>query len=322
LLPFVIMCLILNFAGLLDRFWLWTFAYAHSYASPSTLAEGAKLLLHKASELFKAAPGLWAAAVLGFVLLFCKRSLRPSWFFVLGFLFSSWLAVCAGWIFRGHYFLLLLPAAGLLAGVAAQALLQFMARPQYRVHPAALPLLLFGVAATWSLLESRGIFFQLSPAQVSRAMYGSNPFPESVEIGRYLASHCSPEARIAVIGSEPQIYFYSRRRSATGYIYMYPLTEPQPFAPAMQEEMIREIENTDPDYVVFVHIPSSWQELAYADPAIVDWFRKYRQERLRPVGVVEMLSDKTEYQWSVPESFLEAHSEKWLAVYQNKKKPR
>jgi len=46
-----------------------------------------------------------------------------------------------------------------------------------------------------------------------------NPFPESVEVGR-----------IALIGSEPQIYFYVGLIAATGCIYMYPLMENQPYA--------------------------------------------------------------------------------------------
>jgi len=47
-----------------------------------------------------------------------------------------------------------------------------------------------------------------------------------------------------VLGSEPQIYFYSGRRSATGYLYMYSLTEEQKYALRMQKEMIGEIEKT------------------------------------------------------------------------------
>ena len=60
-----------------------------------------------------------------------------------------------------------------------------------------------------------------------------------------------------MLGSEPQIYFYSQRRSATGYLYTYPLMEPQPFARRMQEEMIREIESTQPEFVVLVLV-SGW----------------------------------------------------------------
>jgi len=44
------------------------------------------------------------------------------------------------------------------------------------------------------------------------------------------------------IGSEPEIYFYAQRHSATGYIYTYALMEEHKYAHAMPEEMEREIE--------------------------------------------------------------------------------
>ena len=92
------------------------------------------------------------------------------------------------------------------------------------------------------------LFFEVSPVQVSRMVYGDSPFPESFRIADYLREHTSPDDKIAVLGSEPEIYFYSRRHSATGYIYTYPLMEPQKYARRMQEEMIREIEQRNPKY--------------------------------------------------------------------------
>jgi len=36
----------------------------------------------------------------------------------------------------------------------------------------------------------------LTPVQACRAVYGINPFPEAVEISRYLTSHCASDARM------------------------------------------------------------------------------------------------------------------------------
>ena len=66
----------------------------------------------------------------------------------------------------------------------------------------------------------------MDPLTACQTVYGSNPFPEAVQVGDYLKNHASPGARIAVLGSEPEIYFY-HRHSATGYIYTYSLMEPQ-----------------------------------------------------------------------------------------------
>ena len=125
-----------------------------------------------------------------------------------------------------------------------------------------------------------------------------NPFPESLEIADYLRREASPGDTVAVIGSEPQIYFYSHLRSATGYIYTYALMESQPFAGRMQQEMIREIEAARPRYLVFVKIPSSWLIWEDSDTSIFRWYRRYAQEHYDVVGVAEILSmTRTDYFW-------------------------
>ena len=69
-----------------------------------------------------------------------------------------------------------------------------------------------------------------------------NPFPESLEVGKYIRDHSEEKDRIAVLGSEPEIYFYSKRQAATRHIYMFPLMEPHVYALDMQDELIKEIE--------------------------------------------------------------------------------
>jgi hypothetical protein len=323
LLPFGSMCLLLARAGVFDRFWLWTFQYARAYVSIVTLAKGAELLFLAVSGLFVAAPGLWGGAVLGLFLLFCDPTLRRWRFFILGFALFSVLAVCPGWYFRGHYFIQLLPAAGLLVGVTIHVAEGLFARSRLPVAPSVIPSVFFAVAVLWVLLKSGGIYFRLTPDQACRVIYGANPFPESVELGRYLATHCPPDARIAVIGSEPQICFYSHRRSATGYIYMYPLMEPQPYATEMQKEAIREIEKANPAYAIFVHVDTSWLQFPHSEKLIFDWFKKYQQEHLQLVGLVDILSaDRTEYRWVSPqEPSPSPRTDYWLAIFKNRLLP-
>jgi hypothetical protein len=318
LIPFILMCLMIVLAGDFHQFWLWTFEYAREHASVITFAQGIKTLVGVVVPLFKAAPGLWGLAVLGLTLLFCEPSLQRWRAFVAGFAVFSCVAVWPGW--RGHYFIQLLPAAGLLVAAAFHGASGFLARRTFFLPLAALPSLVFAVAAASLLIQWNDIFFLLSSAQASRAVYGTNPFPESVEIGRYLASHSDPGARIVVLGSEPQIYFYSHRRSATGYICTYPLMEPQPHAVEMQKEMIREIEKANPDYVVFVHVKDSWLQYSDSNPLIFDWFGKYQREHLQLAGLVEIPPDgPTEYRWfDRPETNVQTAAESWLAVFKRR----
>ena len=100
------------------------------------------------------------------------------------------------------------------------------------------------------------------------------------------------------MGSEPEIYFYADRKSATGYIYTYALLEPQPFAKTMQAEMIREIESVHPKYLVFVWIKYSWLAHEDSDQGIIEWGKAYAQSCYDPVGVADIFSeDKTNMVW-------------------------
>ena len=67
-----------------------------------------------------------------------------------------------------------------------------------------------------------------------------------------------PDETIAVLGSEPEVFFDAQRRSATGYIYTYGLMEAQPLAESMQEEMINEVERSKPRFIVVVDVRFSW----------------------------------------------------------------
>jgi hypothetical protein len=81
-----------------------------------------------------------------------------------------------------------------------------------------------GVLALLPLAAHRGYLLAGSPARIARAIYGMNPFPESLVIAQWIAQNSQPEDRVLIVGSEPQILFYARRSSATRYMYFYPLT--------------------------------------------------------------------------------------------------
>src|SRR5436309_1014927 len=133
---------------------------------------------------------------------------------------------------RSHLTRLLL--AGLLLGLAvlvkqhgvfflAFALLVVALARQWRravvllaaaMMPAAALVALAGISPLWA---ERTYLFELTPTMVARRLYGGNPFPEALEVARYIRERSAPADRIAVLGSEPEIYFYSGRRAATGY---------------------------------------------------------------------------------------------------------
>jgi hypothetical protein len=216
---------------------------------------------------------------------FAKGGRRSSLASPLPFLAVSFLAVCPGFYFREHYFVLMVPAVAVLAGVGIARLDVRLSARLPMIAPAVL-----AIALGWGIFLESHCLFKLSPAQVSRKVYGINPFRESIELARYIRENSTPDDRVAVFGSEPQILFYSGRLSATGIIYTYGLMEEQPFALMMQERMAREIEASRPRLFVNVFIPTSWLAHKGSNMAIFNWAEQYLGKYYEPVAFIDMTS--------------------------------
>ena len=284
--PFIVSCLILYEVGVFPRFWFWTFTYASQYVSEVTLSIGIRHFLISAH--WAISPWLWATSGAGLTAIFWNEKTRANWFFLIGFSLFSFLSVCPGFFFRNHYFVTLLPAVALLAGVAASAARQFLLDKKMPLAIQILPLLVVAGAIIGPMSIWTRFFFTATPAEACRMMYGENPFPESIEIGEYIKNHSTEDDKIAVIGSEPQIYFYANRKSATGYIYIYGLMEPQDYASRMQREMIHEIEKARPKYIVFVNVPYSWLVRQNSDMTLLKWAQRYLDLDYRIVGLADI----------------------------------
>ena len=295
-LPFVIACAALAAAGVFSRFWFWTFSYARQYAAITTLAHGFTNFTFRSWRVFQAAPLIWVLGGVGLTLLLWSERNQRKTIFLAALLFASFATACPGLYFREHYFITLLPAIALLAGAFTQLAFDAMCDRGWNQSWLLIPAALFFLATGDAIFRHRALFFQVTPDVAARAIYSVNPFAEAREISRYIREHSAPDSRIAVLGSEPEIYFYTRLHSATGYIYTYPLMELHPYALTMQQEMIAEIEKTDPDYVVQINVPFSWLPKPSSPDLILRWSERYAREQLEQVGFADILSlTNTEY---------------------------
>jgi hypothetical protein len=284
-LPFALTCLLMLKAGVFQKFWFWTFSYTSQYASRVTIDEG--LALFKFIIPHVVVPMLWIWVIAGVGLttfLWCSRA-RAHVAFVGLFLLFSILAICPGLYFREHYFILMLPAVSLLAGLAVSCATGKLSAWQRPPDLSALPMLLFLAAFAWTIYGQREPFFRMTPLEVSRTLYGANPFPEALDIARLVKRETPPGTPLAIVGSEPEIFFYADRPSATGYIYTYELMEPQKYAAIMQSEMIAEIERTQPELLIYVDVPLSWLPQDGSNMYIFDWLRTYLARNYRLLAV-------------------------------------
>jgi 4-amino-4-deoxy-L-arabinose transferase-like glycosyltransferase len=323
LLPLAAVCLWLWQAGVFGTFWFWIVDYAQTYARGGPLP-----ILDMFWWNIKLVIGnnwpLWTMAMIGAIALAVSRDVPSRRMFVFGFFVFSFLCVCPGFYFRDHYFIVLLPALAILAGWGAVALIGLfrrlgfdrLAASRFRLSEAAAALVVAAVvvAPVW---QQRDYYFRWLPWQACRVVYGTDPFVEAIAIGDYLKSHAGPNDQVAVLGSEPEVYFYAQRHSATGYIYIYPLGEPHPFAHAMQEELIRQVELARPAYLVCINISTSWVDRPDADiTALRDWLIRYVGEGYHLVGLIEIFRDApTEYKWDADVANVRPRSQSYLTIF-------
>jgi Dolichyl-phosphate-mannose-protein mannosyltransferase len=280
-------------AGVFGKFWYWCIDYARYYAvensGPAQIVSGFFTLTPRVIFF------ITACALVGLVIIWRAGSRAVAWFGTI-FLICSILSIFPGFNFRPHYYVMLLPAVCLLTGVLVDQVSTYLAVKKSGFQ-ARVPAVVVIVLLALGLRSDGAILFNNDPVQACRFIYGLNPFPESIPIAEYLKTHASREDRLAVIGSEPQIYFYSRLHSATGFIYTYALMEPQPHALEMQYDMIKELEATKPEYIIFVKVPTSWLARRKSHATILHWADRFVSSDYELVGIVDLAPERSSYYW-------------------------
>lgn len=288
-IPYILVVLLMFTTGNFDKFWFWTVQYASKYASGLPWSSGKQLLSMTFVPIWEEFKWLWLLAMAGIVIvLISKFSLKQKIFAICFVVFAA-LATTPGFYFRQHYFIVLLPAAACLAAITLDGLGKFIAEKFKLVAiGTTIPIIIFILLFNGVTSAAKYYYSTTDPIALCKAIYGINPFVESVEIANYIRANSNDSDKVAVLGSEPQIPFYAHRKSATGHIYTYGLMEIHPYNVRMQEEMISEIEKCRPKFMVFCNIPFSWLTQPNSPKKIFEWYNKYAQEHYNIVGLVDI----------------------------------
>lgn len=306
-IPILFTGLWLWIAGVFPQFWRWTVIGAAAYGSQISLADGLQKFLEATPPVIGWNGLIWVLAGVGLMLAISKRSKR-DWF-LIGFLVTGFIALVPGLYFREHYYVQALPAIALLFGMAIQRGWNLTGRWHYATLIGTV------VALCLPLVLQHKYFLERNPTALARQIYGGNPFPEAIEIARYLRDNSDPMEPVAVLGSEPEIFFYSERRSATTLIYSYPLLERHADARARQETMAHEIEDKRPKFIVLVNVPTSWLTRSDSDLFIFSWANAFLPRFYELDGVADILAEGSHYVWGPAAADYRTRSPYFISVY-------
>jgi hypothetical protein len=144
----------------------------------------------------------------------------------------------------------------------------------------------------------KSYYFHPNYNVIMRAVYGNNPFPESMEIANYIKSNSTQQDQTVLIGSEPQIYVYLNKKSPSRHAYFAALVADFPQHKQWQREFIKDVEKTKPRYLVYFNHGISLFVQPTADRYIFEWANKYITENYHLVGAADMVDGMaTNYLW-------------------------
>jgi len=310
--------LIIYYIGIFNEFWFWTFEYAREYVSYFSIKQAFNSFQHSYDFITTPSILLWIFIGFGLLLLFIKiKSIKFS-FFLLLFSLLSIASICPGFYFRPHYFILLLPCAGILSGISFDSLTILLSCKLKKQFGYSLTLTIFIICFLQSIYLQRNYLFFITPFQISRFIYGSNPFNESLKIADFINKNTTAKDTIAIFGSEPQIFFYSKRHSASGFMYMYPMMEKHKFALTMQKSFIIDLEKIKPKYIIFVNVSTSWLKQPSSHKLIFKYLNKLIDNKEYSLcGLVEIFEPEPFYYWEPEMTRITSRSKNWVGIYKN-----
>jgi hypothetical protein len=248
LLATVPIFLYFQLTGAMKDFIYCVFTYNFSYAATELSTPGIvwKRFHESFGNILLGDWPLWLA--LGFALI--RLTISRSWKllgFLGGFLAASCIGVCFSGYFRPHYFMQMLPAVAALSGFGLACLIGFARERKTQV---AVCLLVAIVVVAAPISANRNILFAVSPEAASLELYGPTPFVFSADLGKEIETLTKPGETVLVAGTEPQIAFFARRKSATRYIFFNPLAAQYKGVLENQKHAMEEIRKAKPACIV------------------------------------------------------------------------
>jgi 4-amino-4-deoxy-L-arabinose transferase-like glycosyltransferase len=157
--PFACTCLFYLINGTFGKFWFWTFTYASEYTAILSLSDAWKLLKTQGGLIAGETYPVWGLAILGLFAVIIVKRYRHWAVFAAGLLIFSFMAVCPGFYFREHYFILFLPAAAILCGAGLGAIDGIFAGKKWMVPRVIITGAIALVVAGYTLYNQRGMLF-------------------------------------------------------------------------------------------------------------------------------------------------------------------
>jgi len=300
LLPVLFSLFVIWYQDAWADFKIWIIDVSKTYTSVITFSDGLTLLQDEMVLITKGYAILWFLSFAALILIFYSKTTTFNKIFIVGLYFFCFITVVPGNHYYGHYFLQFIPAVAIAVGASVFSMRRIMEQ-KVKLRPIATiaSLLIFIFAAGNNISKQREYYFKPNYFKLLRTVYGINPFPEAKIIADKLNAVLKPEDKIAIMGTEIELYVYTNkfspsRFSGSGALVEFPVAQSQDW----QREFMGDVEKAAPRFLIFFANRYSWMQHPKAVNLIEPWFNKYVNEKYNLYGFADMYSDQTRYFWT------------------------
>lgn len=258
-LPYILCILWFYASGRLNNFWYWTYTWPSQFAATQTgnidIFNMMYGMVTRNIEYF------WYLGLVGIILSFFDKWSSENKVFAGLLTFFGFAALSVGFHYYPHYFVLLLPAISLGVGLAFRFVytkINLVTQNTMLTYPVIT--VVFFMMFYSHYKPQKGYFTKTKKEDIIRNVYGTNPFQESYVVGNKIKSMSKQGDSILVLGSEPQLLFYSQLPSISQHMHYYQLVDGGSQNDSLQSELITKVEKSKPKYLVFVRNNFSWLE--------------------------------------------------------------
>ena len=295
-----VLFLIIFLKGSFKDMIFWAYEIPKKYVGKIPLSIGIQYFKGGAQAIISNYEFFWIHSFLAVVVCFIKPVSNKQRLFGLTLLFFSFCTIVPGFYFYGHYWIQTVPGLAVAAGLTYYCIITVV-QNRFNIKFNGLKYIylgIFGVFTCYHVSAFSGYYLTPDYETILRVVYGDNPFPEAMEIGDFINANAKPEDGLVLIGSEPEIYFYTKKRSPSRHAYFSAIVDNVPEHKAWQREFSSDVEKAKPKYLVYFNHPISLLVQPNTDHYIFDWVQKYVDSNYKLVGLVDMIEGQhSVYKW-------------------------
>ncbi|HUV47036.1 MAG TPA: glycosyltransferase family 39 protein [Candidatus Bathyarchaeia archaeon] len=184
--------------------------------------------------------------------------LPKNWWFYLGLFLTSLFSVSFSPL--GHYYILIMPFWAMIASLGINSFATFLKKRKKSRSTQKTKVVITSILLVSMILAIKKQFF-LSPEDLNLLVYTKdNPFIEASIVAKRITDLTSAKDYVYVLGCEPQILFYSKRKSPTRFFTNYPLVIESPKKIDYQRQTIADLKLKPPKAIVVsqYHLKKIW----------------------------------------------------------------